>query len=55
MRKAKFTKTLLVTMLGLGLGVAVAPTAHAELEFECADEGNLCVESGGTVFQIPQP
>lgn len=47
MRKAKLTNTLLVTMLGLGLGMAVAPTAHAELEFECADEGNLCVESGG--------
>ncbi|MCR9159353.1 MAG: hypothetical protein ACE37F_08450 [Nannocystaceae bacterium] len=47
MRKSKFTNTLLVTFLGLGLAVAVAPTAHAELEFECSDEGNLCVESGG--------
>jgi hypothetical protein len=48
MRKTKLTHPLLVTILGLGLGMAVAPTAHAELEFECANEGNLCVESGGS-------
>lgn len=47
MRNAKLTNTLLVTTLGLGLGLVMTPVAHAELEFECADEGNLCVESGG--------
>jgi hypothetical protein len=44
---SKFTTSLLVTTLGLGLGLMTAtPTAQAA--FECADEGNLCIESGGT-------
>ncbi len=44
--KAKLTTTLLATVLGLGLGIAVAPAAQA-MQFECSDDGNLCVESGG--------
>lgn len=44
--KAKLSTSLLVTMLGLGLGVSVAPAAQAA--FECTEEGNLCVESGGS-------
>jgi hypothetical protein len=43
---AKFTTSLLVATLGLGLGLTAAtPTARAA--FECSEEGNLCVESGG--------
>lgn len=43
---SKFTTSLLVTTLGLGLGLMTAtPTAQAA--FECTEEGNLCVESGG--------
>ncbi len=40
------TTSLLVTALGLGLCLTSATPAQAA--FECTDEGNLCVESGGT-------
>lgn len=45
LKRTKLTTSLLVATLGLGMGVA-APTAQAA--FECTEEGNLCVESGGT-------
>ncbi len=39
------TTSLLVTALGLGL--CLTSVAPAQAAFECSDESNLCVESGG--------
>jgi len=50
MRANKLTTSLLVTSLGLAFGLGVMPTAQATMAFECNDESNFCVESGGQWF-----
>ena len=54
MRANKLTTPLLVSTLssalGLALGLGVTTPARATMAFECSDEGNLCVESGGKWF-----
>ena len=51
MRANKLTTSLLVTTLssalGLAFGLGVTPIAQANVAFECNDESNFCVESGG--------
>ncbi len=37
----------MLTTFGLALGLAVSMPTSADAAFECLEEGNLCVESGG--------